>query len=283
VEAVMERRTISLKSGLTLSALEGGGGQPLVMIPGWSQSAAEWRANAEALAKGRRVIALDMRGHGESDKPNHGYRISRLAIDLAEALDALGLTSVDLMGHSMGCSVIWSYLDLVSPALVRRLVLVDQAPSVIAKPGWTDDEKSRYGCLFPSAADFGGFVGAVAATSDVDGTMGILKGMFTAGFPEASLRFIASENLKLPRGHAANLLHDHCYLDWRDVIEGIRLPTLVVGAEASIFSAASQRWIASVIPGAEVEIFEAGAGGSHFMFAENAARFDARVAAFLSA
>ena len=69
----MERISIELDSGLTLSALTGGSGQPLIMIPGWSQTAAEWQQNAETLTEDRRVIALDMRGHGESDKPNYGY------------------------------------------------------------------------------------------------------------------------------------------------------------------------------------------------------------------
>ena len=45
----MERISIELDSGLTLSALTGGSGQPLIMIPGWSQTAAEWQQNAETL------------------------------------------------------------------------------------------------------------------------------------------------------------------------------------------------------------------------------------------
>ena len=59
----------------------------------------EWQKNAETLTEHRRVIAVDMRGHGESDKPNHGYRVGRLAKDLSEVLDKLGLSSVDLLGH----------------------------------------------------------------------------------------------------------------------------------------------------------------------------------------
>ena len=87
--------------------------------------------------------------------------------------------------------------------------------------------------------------------------------------------------MKLPRRHAADLLWDHCLLDWRDVIRTIRLPTLVVGARESIFSAESQEWIAAQIPGAEVVIFEADEGGSHFMCHENPTKFNALVDAFL--
>ena len=63
----MKRILIPLESGISLSALEGGDGQPFIMIPGWSQTANEWAVNAEAIVSWRRVIALDMRGHGESD------------------------------------------------------------------------------------------------------------------------------------------------------------------------------------------------------------------------
>jgi len=78
------------------------------------------------------------------------------------------------------------------------------------------------------------------------------------------------------------LLRDTAYGDWRDVIERIKLPTLVIGGENSIFTSASQRWIASVIPGAEIEIFSTPEGGSHFMFIENPSRFNSSVLSFLA-
>ena len=95
------------------------------------------------------------------------------------------------------------------------------------------------------------------------------------------LLWFAREICKLPRRHAADLLYDHCGLDWRDAIRQVRRPTLVVGAEASIFSAESQAWIAAQIPGAELEIFAANEGGSHFMNYENPSKFNALVEAFL--
>ncbi len=276
-------RNIELPGGLSIHALEAGEGHPLIMIPGWSQSAAEFGRNIPELAKGRRVIALDMRGHGESGKPEGGYRIQRLAKDLAEIVDVLGLTSADVLGHSMGASIIWSYLDLFGPAKLRKLVIVDQAPMVAALPKWTGDDRRRYGCLLPDVQSVAGFCDRVRETESVDGTMGILRGMFTEAMPEADLRWIAGENLKMPRGAAADLLFDHCLNDWRDVIASTRLPALVVGGRKSIFPAESQQWIASVNPRAKAVIFEADEGGAHFMFYENAPRFNREVAAFLSA
>ncbi len=49
---------------------------------------------------------MDLRGHGESGKPSYGYRISRLAMDVKQLLDALELEDVILLGWSMGCSVV---------------------------------------------------------------------------------------------------------------------------------------------------------------------------------
>ena len=65
------------------------------------------------------------------------------------------------------------------------------------------------------------------------------------------------------------------------MIPTIRLPTLVVGGRASIFPAHTQEWIAEQIPGAECLIFAADEGGSHFMFYENPAKFNAAVHAIL--
>ena len=277
----MERISIELDSGIKLSSIEGGSGQPLIMIPGWSQTAAEWQQNAEKFTEHRRVIALDMRGHGESDKPKNGYRVYRLAKDLREVMDKLAIKSADLMGHSMGCAVIWAYLDLFGSSRVERLILVDQAPCMFPHAEWSDEERSRYGCFYKTANDVDEFAGNVLAADDEESTAELLTGLFSPGFSIQLLRKIAKENLKLPRAQVAQLLRDTAFGDWRDVIERIQLPTLVVGGENSIFSSASQKWIASVIPRAELEVVPTSEGGSHFMFIENPSRFNSRVLSFL--
>lgn len=277
----MKRITIPLESGITLSALEGGDGHPLIMIPGWSQTAAEWRLNAEAITSCRRVIALDMRGHGESDTPGHGYRVYRLAKDLHEVLEGLALSAVDLVGHSMGCAVIWAYLDLYGPSKIERLVLVDQAPCMLPHADWEAEEKSRYGCFYEDSSGVDEFAAVVNDSTDLASTVELLKGLFNPCYPEDSLRMVAEENLKLPREHASELLRDTAFGDWRDVIERIELPALVVGGETSMFPSASQRWISSKIPGSRLEIFTEAEGGSHFMFLENPDLFNTKVLSFL--
>jgi pimeloyl-ACP methyl ester carboxylesterase len=73
---------------------------------------------------GRRVIALDNRGHGESDKPYEpqAYATSVMAQDAHGLLDHLGIERADVMGYSMGARIA-AFLALASPGLVRSLVL----------------------------------------------------------------------------------------------------------------------------------------------------------------
>lgn len=76
------------------------------------------------LAKNARIITVDLRGHGRSDKPNHGYRIPRLAADLRDLLQELDLCNVTLLGWSVGAPVIWNYLELFGRARVCDIVVV---------------------------------------------------------------------------------------------------------------------------------------------------------------
>ena len=274
-------RTVRIEDGITLHYVEAGEGKPLIIIPSWSLTGAAYKRQIGALSRTRRVISLDMRGHGESSTPEHGYRVSRLAADLRAVIEALELDDVDLMGHSIGSSIIWSYHDLFGDYRLGRLVFVDQAPSVTAKPDWSAAERVTYGCLLPDLPALAAFYLQVLAAETAEATAPLIARLFSPSLPRDDLVWFAAEIVKLPRRHAADLLYNHCSLDWRDVIKTIRRPTLVVGARASIFSAESQAWIAAQIPGAEVEIFEADEGGSHFMCYENPTKFNALVDAFL--
>ena len=119
------------------------------------------------------------------------------------------------------------------------------------------------------------------AATEAEAVADLLAGMFSDGISRQELLWIAEENLKMPRQHAADLVYHHAMIDWRDMISTIRLPTMVVGGDASAFPAHTQRWLAEQIPGAECVIFGADEGGSHFVFYENPEKFNAVVEAFL--
>src|SRR5262245_22695294 len=139
---------VTTNDGVALRYEEAGSGKALVCIPGWSQTAAQFKHQLSGLSDRYRVIAVDMRGHGESDKPNNGYTIQRLAKDVQDLLVARNLTDVTLMGHSMGSSVIWSYWQLWGQDRLAKLIFVDQMPMITADPRWSPQEKEDAGAIF---------------------------------------------------------------------------------------------------------------------------------------
>ena len=88
--------------------MECGSGKPLLLIPGWPQSWYAWRRVIPGLAAaGRRVVAVDPRGLGDSDKPEHGYDLATVAGDLHRLTEELGLLSggpLDVAGHDIGAT-----------------------------------------------------------------------------------------------------------------------------------------------------------------------------------
>jgi non-heme chloroperoxidase len=221
------------------------------------------------------------RGHGDSDRPSHGYRVSRLAMDAREFLQALELRDVALLGHSAGCAVIWSYIDLFGESDIRALILCDQPIARIRRQEWSDAECRRYGAtvggdeVLQAAADVGGAGGEAASRE-------FLAGMFTPAFSRGELNRVIDNALKLPRPLAAQLMLSVSYADFRDLLPRITSPTLCIGPAASHLGPEVMPWIASQIPRAEVVMIGAEAGGSHFMFLENPAAFNSAVRTFLS-
>ena len=87
-----------------------------------------WEPIASRLAAaGIGAMAMDLRGHGESDRASD-YRIETLARDAARLIETLGVVPVDVLGHSIGATVAWT-LTVERPDLVRRLIIEDQRPA----------------------------------------------------------------------------------------------------------------------------------------------------------
>jgi pimeloyl-ACP methyl ester carboxylesterase len=117
-----------LRSGLRIRVVERGKpmSPPVLLVHGWGCSAFVFRRNMPALADaGFRAIAVDLKGHGLSDKPvaAHEYTIDSLVEHLREILDALGLERPALAGHSLGGTLIY-YFAMKHPERARCLGLV---------------------------------------------------------------------------------------------------------------------------------------------------------------
>ncbi|MEW6340775.1 MAG: alpha/beta hydrolase [Pseudomonadota bacterium] len=121
--------TASVK-GVRLHYVEGGQGAPVLLIPGWPQSWYAWRYVMPLLVEaGRRVIALDPRGMGDSDHPTSGYDMRTAAADVHGVAEALGLTAdgpIDVVGHDVGTWIGYTYAADWR-ADVKRLAVFDSA------------------------------------------------------------------------------------------------------------------------------------------------------------
>lgn len=103
-------RMVGLASGLRVRVVEAGNfdAPPLVLVHGWACSVWMFHENIHALAEsGFRVFAVDLKGHGLSDKPAAAseYTLESMRAHLIEILDALGLNCVGFVGHSMGAAL----------------------------------------------------------------------------------------------------------------------------------------------------------------------------------
>jgi pimeloyl-ACP methyl ester carboxylesterase len=102
-----------------------GSGSPVLLIHGWPLNGDAWeKQTAALLAAGHRVITYDRRGFGRSSKPGVGYNYDTFAADLNALLSVLDLTSVSLVGHSMGTGEITRYIGKYGTKRLRKAVLI---------------------------------------------------------------------------------------------------------------------------------------------------------------
>ena len=274
------RRAFVTSDGVQLSYIRQGSGRPIVLIHGWSQCAEEFKHQIEPFSARYDVIAVDQRSHGESQKVSYGLRISRLSKDLYELLTELDLNNVAVLGHSMGCSVIWCYIDLFGPERLSKIILVDQMPLVTSDPHWTQQELEDSGAtlnaqqVFDSVAD-------LRSKEAEQVTRQVIDGHVTKQATSEMREWIVQCNLKMPRDFAGTLIYNHCHTEWRDLIPRINLPTLIIGGRASAIPWKSQEWLHRQIKGSQFEVFEESEGGQHFMFIENPEKFNRLVMEYL--
>jgi haloacetate dehalogenase len=124
------RRATCHANGIRQFYLEAGAGPPVILLHGFPETSFAWRFQIPALAARYRVIAPDLRGYGETDKPSKGYDKRTMANDIVELLKALGVGRVALVGHDRGARVA-TRLVKDHPDVVDRLVVMDNVPTRI--------------------------------------------------------------------------------------------------------------------------------------------------------
>ncbi|WP_214325750.1 alpha/beta fold hydrolase [Nonomuraea sediminis] len=123
------------RAGCRLHGLDWGGtGSPVLLLHGGGLTAHTWDFVCLGLRGAARLVALDLRGHGDSDWSDD-YRIDTMAADVVAAADHLGFERVGLVGMSLG-AVVAAHVADARPDLVERLAIVDVAPGADFESTW---------------------------------------------------------------------------------------------------------------------------------------------------
>ncbi len=238
-----------------------GDGPDLILIHGITENRTAWGATRQRLARVGRVIALDLRGHGDSD-PASTYSLDALAADVKAVADEAGAGLPTLIGHSLG-GFVASVYGAAYPT--RTVVNVDQPLSLAAfKEGLSEVEP-----MLRSEA-FAGVVGMM-----FDGMM--------APLPDAERARLTA--LRRPVQEVVLGVWDPIFshsveeLDTmvRTLIGGIDAPYLAIHGDDP--GEEYRTWLTSLIPQAEVEVWP---GNAHYPHLIESERFVDRVKGFVN-
>lgn len=260
--------------GVRLHYEEVGAGRPLVLIGGWTMSGEWWRRNVPELSRELRVFTIDLRSYGKSEKTDRGHRIARHARDVRELIVELGLEEVVLCGWSQGAATIWAYVDHFSTDSLAGAVFVDQSPRGLVTEGWAgafSENTLRMGPLEERLEWI---------RNDFDGhTRQFVPSMFVVPPPEEEQAWMRQAILQMPGAHAALVLQDNLCSDWRDVLDRVDVPALVVSClQSTFFPPASGAYQAATMPRARTVLFE---HSNHCPFYEEAEKFNHSILEFV--
>jgi pimeloyl-ACP methyl ester carboxylesterase len=237
-------------------------------------NAPTWGRAAEALASRHRVVAIDLRGHGQSDKPKQGYAEADFVADLTAILPGFD-DAPDLIGHSMGGRIA-ARVAAAHPELLRRLVLAEAVGGPPRPRPEAETLQMRRG-----AADW--LTGMRAQPREtLRGQLSIQHPGWTAAELDA---FIDGQLEFAPQMFGPGGM-DY-FWDWRSVLRRLTCPSLVLGGDTSSRTfppagsdEASLDEAASLLRAGRVERI---AGAGHMLHLDQPERFVQVVEAFLSA
>ncbi|WP_406271265.1 alpha/beta hydrolase [Actinacidiphila glaucinigra] len=238
-------------NGFRMHYVQGGKGSPVVLIHGFPQTWAEWRNQMGPLSENHTVIAVDLRGMGDSELTKSGYQTAQMAGDVHELLKQLKLNNgVQLVGHDIGLWVSYAYAAQW-PSEVRRMAVME-APvpdeSIYTFPALEADPNK------PSAWHFGMFQLPLAEQlitgherAFVEGFVGEYLGNNKSAFTPADYDFYAHYLKRQGRTTAWMSLYRQLREDIRQnakfAAEGkLRMPILAIGGSESFGSGIADQW-----------------------------------------
>lgn len=261
-------RSVELPIGVILEYVERGdsSGIPALLLHGLSDSWRSFELVLEHLPESVRAFALTQRGHGDSSRPEAGYRFRDFAADAAAFMDALGLEAAVVVGHSLGSAVAQRFA-VDHPERTRGLVLAGSfaslATSPVARGLWDEVVSEMEDPVDP------GFVREFQEST------------LAQSVPPEFMETVVQESRKLParvwRATVAGSLQD----DFSGELGKIEAPTLLVwGDQDGMVPRSDQDAQTAAIAGSRLVVYE---GTGHAVHWEEPERFAADLARFIEA
>ena len=230
---------------------ESGAGEPLLLIAGFACDHTNWSKLTPLLASTNRLIAFDNRGVGQSSSPDAPYDIRQMADDTIALLNAIGLDSVHVAGHSMGGQIAIE-LALSSPTRVKSLILLSSCAKM--------DERGR--TVIELWGDFPKLL------DPVTGIRLSLPWIYTTRFyaKPGAIDEVIQEILANPFPPTVSGIYQQSRAitsyDASARLREIKCPTLVVVGDEDILGGLSQSMdLAQRIPGAQLVVLKQAAHG----------------------
>ena len=266
----MQATDVTAPDGLNLAVQEWGNprGLEILLIHGFNQSHLSWQRQVDdpALAADFRMVTLDLRGHGSSDKPleKDRYAHARWGDDIAAVIRATGLRRPVLVGWSFGGNVICDYVRSFGTENIAGINFVAAAAKT---------DQAFFG---PGRENFPAMLSEDLA-ANIAGTRGFLRACFDRQPTEDEFEIMLAFNMVVPAPVRAAIMARPS--NPGDVLAGIRCPVLVThGAADRVLLATLGKFTAATVPGAKLSLYD---GGGHAPFWEDTPRFNQELAAFV--
>jgi pimeloyl-ACP methyl ester carboxylesterase len=237
----------------------GKGRDALVFVHGWTCNMDFWRGQIPAFESKTRVIAIDLPGHGQSDKPHVDYTMDYFARSIEAVLRDAGVDRAVLVGHSMGTPVIRQFYRKY-PNKTLALVIVDGA----LRP-------------FADEATMAKFIEPLRGPNYKEAASQFVAGMLAPVSSAALREEIKSAMLSTPQYVAVSAMDGMASkVIWTN--DKINVPVLAVMAKGPFWPADNEQFYRSVAPNLEYHMWD---GVSHFLMMEKRTEFNEALAAFL--
>jgi pimeloyl-ACP methyl ester carboxylesterase len=266
-------------NGIKIHYVIGGSGEPLVLVHGFGQNWYMWNRLLPELGKHFTVIAPDLRGVGESDKPADGYDKKTMATDIHELVKQLGYTNINLAGHDIGLMVAYAYAAQFGDE-VKKLALMDALLPGI-EPVWSQVSASAW---------WFGFFNWPASGSIVAGKerefltnfwpmVGHVKDPFTKEETEEFIRAYAVPGATTGAFHWFGGFKQDGIDNLVFMKKKLKMPLLAMGGEyfAAAFLEAHSKLVAEQVVASNIK------GAGHWIVQENTAQVQKDLLAFFTA